>query len=205
MIIFDVEDYRAMHRLCAEVTRETTNPDLLQYIDLQFSNDNPDEVVAYASNTFQVHRITLPVIIDQKHWGHLPEHLFIMPGLRLLKGVHTVTLDWDDKEYHLRALTVDGTERSAFDAPMMSAVGMNYQSLERKVIDDISHCNHGDGQYSIVVNPKYLMEALNGLKTCDMVVLNFGDPNKPFIVRPYANEYFRACAIVYPIRTHEVR
>lgn len=205
MITFDVEDYRDMHRLCAEVTRATTNPDILHYIDLQFSNDNQDEVKAFASNTLQIHRINVPCIIDPKHWGHLPEHLYIFPGLVLPRHVKTVTLDWDENEYHLRAINAEGHERAAYDGPMISAPGMNYQAIEHKVIEDISAINRGDGRYSIVVNPKLLMNAMNGMKTCEKVVLNFGDPNKPFIVRPYGNEFLHACAIIYPIRTHEIR
>lgn len=78
-----------------------------------------------------------------------------------------------------------------------------YPDLEnfaiKTALDSIDKENHGRGQYMIVVNPRYLLTALESLKDCNAVVMNFGSLVQPFIIRPYDKEQDRM-ALVYPVR-----
>ena len=55
-------------------------------------------------------------------------------------------------------------------------------------------------EYSIAVNPAYLLDALNGMKNQDTVILEFGTAYEPFIVHPYKTEDLDAMSLVLPVR-----
>ena len=56
-------------------------------------------------------------------------------------------------------------------------------------------------QYRIGVNPKYLINALSGMKEQETVILEFGTDVQPFLIHPYKKEDLDALSIVLPVRT----
>ena len=98
-------------------------------------------------------------------------------------------LDKNARELEERKLTVDVGEVLDYENKVIEPNLKNMDSY-----------NHGEGQYMFVVNPRYLMDALQGVKTCQKVILNFGSQVQPVFIRPYMDEYSDILEMVWPVR-----
>ena len=73
----------------------------------------------------------------------------------------------------------------------------DYEKLERSVVETIP------GDKWVVVDPKMLLNCLEGLKSCDSVIIQLNkDPHQPFVIEPYSTSKLdlNAELIVAPVR-----
>ena len=70
----------------------------------------------------------------------------------------------------------------------------------RLMILPVKTSQDGSGKYFIAVNPKYLISALEGMKSCKRVILNFAERNQAFTIRPFNDGSIDTTALVLPVR-----
>lgn len=197
----NVYSWKDIMRTCAPCTAsEKDARELLKYIDFFFKDGI---VTACGSNAFQISRveITNAVIKDAPLMGF---HLFIPP---MKTPPHTksveIHVDEDAGKYTVIFLDDDTEEADVLEAVEKECVRgepMDFGSFFKKAQDNFDKTSRdGSGQYHIVVNTKFLLNALEGMKSQPTVIFNFGDPNNPFTIRPFGGD-MDATALVYPVR-----
>ena len=105
----------------------------------------------------------------------------------------------DDDEYSVTFLNKTGEKIVAFSQDIVHIEPMNYERFFETAHKNFDEFNHGEGKYWIAVNPKYLLNALEGLKQFDNVILNFGTNVQPFSIRD-GNGSMKVEALVLPVR-----
>ena len=59
-----------------------------------------------------------------------------------------------------------------------------------------------DERFEVAVNPQYLLDAINAVKSEKRIILNVGDPLRPITIRPDSGINQQMCGIL-PIRKHD--
>lgn len=193
---FAVADWRSIMRVCGSIAA-TCPPDRItcRYILLRFESG---ECVAYGSNASQITRLSVPCTTAFVPIGY---ELMILP-MKVPARTKFVELDIDpDKKcFTISYIDEDNDIIDATPCEFFDGEHLDYEYFYKKATDSIEQYNHGEGRYVIAFNPKYLINALEGFKSCDHVIVNFANTNDPFMIRPYGDEKVHATAIVYPVR-----
>ena len=193
-----VYQWREIMRVCGSVMSnyESDNP-ALRYIDMCFHDEFGGYHVAYGSNGCQISRVIFQCDTDDIPWGY---HLLI-PAMKTPARTRSVEIHLDDdaKEYNIVFLDEDNDIISAVRSQFADANPLDYKSFFKKAHENFDQYNHGEGKYCIAVNPKYLLSALEGFKSCDNVILNFGSHVHPFTIRP-GDDSMNAEALILPVR-----
>lgn len=193
-----VYQWREIMRVCGSVMSnyESDRP-ALRYIDLCFRDGFIGYHVAYGSNGYQISRVIFQCDTDDIPFGY---HLLI-PAMKTPAGTRSVEihLDDDEKEYDIAFLDEDNDIIGAVHSPFADANPLDYKSFFKNAHENFDQYNYGEGKYCIAVNPKYLLSALEGFKSCDNVILNFGSSVQPFTICP-GDDSMNAEALILPVR-----
>lgn len=193
---FKVADWRDILRVCGTIAASNPKDRIVtQYLDFHF---NGPECCVYGSNGAQISRIVVPCVNQDIP----PEYRLLVPPMKIPARTRSVEIHIDDgiKEYEVICLDSEDDVIDAVRSSFCACDLPDYGSFFDKVWKDIDVYNNGEGKYFIAVNPKYLMNALEGLKSCDHVILNFANRHQPFMIRPYGDEYIDVTAMVCPVR-----
>lgn len=189
--------WKDIMRVCGPITNTTPKDKIsCRYIDLWIGKY---ELTAYGSNAIQISKVNVPCDADAAPYGGY--HLLI-PPMKTPAGTRYVEIHSNDeeKEYTVMFLDIDKDIISAVTSPMFDGKPLDYEDFYRKAqknFDD--HSRDGAGEYYIVVNPKLLLNALEGFKSSEKVILNFGSRVQPFMIRDF-DQNVDATALIYPIR-----
>lgn len=167
-------DWRTMMRVCGGVAK-TSLPEaiLTKYLDLHIANN---EIMAYGSNGSQIARVSFPCVMDDSSACFT---LMVSPE-KVIAGTKRVELfvDFENEVYDIVYIDdvddiLDSTHHGFFDG-----IPINY---EQHIFDAFQRVHH----HTMVINPKHLLTALQGLKDAEYVIMDFGDTSQPFLLRPY--------------------
>lgn len=192
---FNVYSWRDIMRICGGVASTSSKDKIIcQYIDLCFKTV---ECVAYGSNAYQVSRVSVPCEIKDLPDGY---HLLIKP-MKIPSGTKFVEIHIDqaNKKFDIAFIDADDDIRDAAVCEFFDGDPMDYEMFYKRSHESIDKYGHGEGKYCISVNPRYLITALEGLKSCDHVILNFADRTDAFSIRPW-DDSIDAEALVLPVR-----
>ena len=193
-----VNQWRNIMRVCcpAITNYESDNP-AIRYIDLCFQDESAGCHVAYGSNGFIVSRVIFRCDTDDIPWHY---HLLI-PSMKTPARTRSVEIHLDDdaKEYDVVFLDEDNDIINALHSPFADAVPLDYKYFFKKAHDNFDRYNNSNGRYCIAVNPRHLMSALEGFKSCDNVVLNFGSSVQSFAITP-GDDSMNAETLILPVR-----
>ena len=195
---FDVVHWRDVIRACnAVIATNDKDRILTKYMDFVFDLYDRSAVV-YGSNGCMITRVTVPCEIKD-----IPKdyHLLI-PPLKIPAHTKSIEIHIDEEKKEYTIIFIDSEDEiiDTFISDFVDGQPLDYESFYKKAQDNFeSHSKDGTGKYFIAVNPKYLLAALEGLKSCDSVIMNFGSVVQPFTIRPYDGD-IDATALVYPIR-----
>lgn len=192
---FNVYDWKDIMKVCGSVAEVYEERIMLTYIKIDCDNGR---FTAYGSNGFQLSRLCgrcemddncpvsflLPVMKTPPKTAKVE----IMPKVEVLGG-KTVLYFYDK----------NGNVTTTTDVEIPDGEYIDAANFFKRAEDGINLYNHGQGSYMVAVNPRYLMNALEGMKGCESVILNFASPVEAFMIRPY-KEDLEASALVYPVR-----
>ena len=193
---FAVADWRSIMRICGSISA-TCRPEQItcRYILLRF---DVFECVAYGSNGTQITRISVPCTVSEVPAGY---QLMVLP-MKVPARTKFVELDIDEvsKNYTVSYIDEDNDIIDAQLCNFFDGEPMDYEYYCNKTQDTISQYGYGEGKYVTFINPKILINALDGFKSCDYVILNFADRFDPFTIRSYDDDRINTLAIVNPAR-----
>ena len=192
---FHVQDWRDIMRICGSITATCPKNHRKECEYILFHVDG-GMCTAYGSNGFQCSKVT----VDCMYSG-LASPSFMIRPIKAPAHTRMVEIHFSDVGPTCDIFFVDE------DSDILDAVGcelgtcdpIDFEQFFQKAHDNFGRDNYGAGKYSIAVNPEYLMTALDGLKSCDSVVLNFGSPVEPFTIRPL-DDSIKAEAFVLQVR-----
>ena len=193
-----VYKWREIMKVCGSVVSnyENDNP-ALRFIALCFNRHIAGEHFAYGSNGFQISRVTFYCDAGSIPW----QFNLLIPPMKTPSGTRWVEfhINEEEKEFDIAFIDDDDDIISAVRSPFTDAVPLDYESFFEKTHENFDQYNHGEGKYCIAVNPKYLLSALEGFKSCDNVILNFGSHVQPFTIRP-GDDSMNSEAMILPVR-----
>lgn len=207
-IIFDVWSFREMQKSCGAVkaTPADGRP-ALERICLTFSMDynrrpsSSDMCAAvchaYGSNGYQITRMDVPCELSE-----MPDEKaqILLDHVKIPPKTETIILNTDRKDVLELAFINKEGGATITDQPKLEAgAPIDFGQMCKKFSNQIDQYNKGQGQYWIAVNPKYLINALEGMKDKESVMLHFGSQVQPFMIRPRDSES-NVSAWVFPIR-----
>lgn len=200
-IIFDAWDWRDIMRVCGAAISLDEARTMLHYIKIHCEGNF---FKAYATNGYQVSTIEGKCVMKDRF---SPVDALILPQKTPAK-TRTVELNpyvnkAGESRVSVHNLYFYDKDKNVTGTCDVEIPDGEYLDLEGKIIkpalENIGRSNHGEGQYMIAVNPKYLIAALEGMKDRDSVILNFGSPVQPFLIRPFKDDQ-NITALVYPVR-----
>lgn len=200
VIKFDVWTWRDIMRVCGNVVSKNDARKALQYIRIRCENNR---FTAVGANEFQVSTIEgscemkelwpmVEILIQPRKIPVKTKLVELIPFTNVSSenGVKVHTLCFYDKD-----MNVTGS----WNEPVIMHEYISIDRVIKLARDNIDGYNHGEGAYTIAVNPRYLIAALEGMTDCNAVILNFGSRVQPFMIRPYDREQDRT-ALVFPFR-----
>lgn len=194
---FSSQSWRDILRVCGSVSMSCPNEnDVCRYLDLCFIGTN---CIAFGSNTYQVSRVSVPCEITDIPFDY---HLLVLPE-KVPPRSRFIELHIDEKKQEYTIVYIDGEDEEidASIVPFFAGGRIDYEDIFSKAQEQIWEYNHGFGKYHIAVNPKLLMAALDGMKSCDSVIFNFAGINQPFTVRPFDDDDgLAAKALIFPVK-----
>jgi len=192
---FSVYDFKDIMKICGSVTA-TTEKDKprCQYIDLYF--DPADHsCTACGCNGYQLSTVKV-----RCEYRDIPfDYHLLIPPMKVVPRTKTVKINIDEDGYSVAFIDEDEDILKAVSSPFTDVEPMDYKALISSMRTHIEKYNHGEGAYCICVNPRYLITALESLKSCDSVYLNFSDRVHAFTVRP-GDDSVAAEAFILPVR-----
>lgn len=193
VVKFNVRDWREIIKTCGAVTATCPSErEVCRYIDLLFMGN---ECVAYGSNCSQVTKTCVPCVNVDIPWMY---HLLVLPE-KIPPRTHCVELFVDPKakEYMIVYSDTEDDEIDGHTVPFFEGDPPDYDAMFKDAHKHLDSFDFGYGKYHIMVNPNILMNALEGMKSFDRVVLKFGDMAHPFTISP---EWDSSAieALVYP-------
>lgn len=178
-ITFDIYNYRDMIRVCGTLAMNAP-PDhpAWQYLDLTF-DDHRCKV--YGANGVQVARMYVPCQTDEVPFDY---HLMIHP-VKPTSHTKTVELYVDPSAgtYTLVFIDAEGEVLDSVTEPLCQLSPISFDDMYKRLEANLGV--EGTGNYTIAVNPKVLLRALESLKPYDKVIFNFASPVQPFRLFPY--------------------
>ena len=195
--VFNVWDFKDIQKVCSPMLATDDARIALTYMDLEFMDNR---CTAYGSNGYQVSKITVPCTMTEKPFE--PIKVLLRP-IKIPAKTKKIILNTDDSEtLYLTFFDKDNGLTGDMSQPVEHAEPLKFEeNVFKPSLDKIGSAgNFGEGKYSIVVDPKYLMNALSGMQDCKTVIFNFSDPLSPFLLRPYKDEDFDAMSLVFPCR-----
>lgn len=195
-IKFTVYAWRDIMKICGAITLTCPKEMIIcRYIDLRFESC---ECIAYGSNGCQFTRISVPCECRDVPWQY---HLLVKP-MKIPSGTKFVEIHIDQKNKKFDVAYIDAEDdiRDAVVCDFFDGDPFDYERFWQKTHDTLNQYNQGSGQYFICVNPKYLINALEGMKSCDRVIMNFGSCVDGFTIRPYDDDQPNIEAVIYPVR-----
>lgn len=124
-----------------------------------------------------------------------PVKLHVLP-IKIPAAVKTVVIDEEEMSTRITMIYKDG-QRETIRQDKEDVNYFDYAKLEKSVIETIP-----DNKW-VVVDPKLLLNCLNGLKDCESVIIHMNaDPIKPILIKPYGESELDLDAevIVSPVR-----
>lgn len=189
---FDVWSFKDIQKVCAPALAETEARPLLAYIDLEFTDD---WCSAYGSNGFQISKVTVPCKLSTK--GLLePVKVLIKPVKVPAKTKRVLLRTGDPETLYFAFYGESNTLIDETSQPVIKGDPVPFDSIFKTARDKL------DDNRFIVMNPSYLMAALEGMKNCESVIINYGSQTDAITVRPYMgkNCEIQAEALVFPVR-----
>lgn len=192
MIEFDIWTYHDMMNVCGTVISVDEARKMLTFINVQCENNR---FAAYGSDGYRVARLRGKCTMTNQ----APVSFLIAPQKA---PAHTEHVWFEVKPDSLTIIFLDKKDRTLEKREQVIPAGETLD-LEGKIIQpglkNLDSYNNGEGMYMIVVNPRYLLDALQGVKDCKKVILNFGNAVQPFFIRPYRDDK-EVLEMVYPVR-----
>ena len=195
VIKFKSNHFRDIMRICGPITSTCPdNREICHYISLVFYYDVCE---AYGSNGYQISKVEVPCILKNVY----PRFTLLIPPLKVPPRTREVEIHVDEKEkeYELMYLDEESDVIGADKYKFFEGEPLDYESFYIRAQENFDKYNNGEGKYVISVNPKYLINALEGLKSCDSVIFNFGSAVEPFLIRS-GDESVKTSALLYPVR-----
>ena len=195
IIEFNVYDWRDIMRVCGPTLGTDPNKEMLSYINVKCNNN---WFSAYGCSGYQVARVSVRCIMDAK----LLDVSFICKPQKIPVGAARVQVLHDGlpNKYTILYRDKKGCSLSAVQIEAPDGEMVDAEKIINSSLKNLDAYNYGEGKYMICVNPKYLMNALQGLKDCDAVIMNFGSRVQPFLIRPRDNSEKDVIELVLPIR-----
>lgn len=192
-----IYDWRDMVRVCGTLSTNKGDRESLRYIDLCINDESKGLCTAYGCNGYQMSRVKFMCEVHDIPW----KYHFLIDIFKAPVGSCDVVIEIneDDDEYSVTFLNKTGEKIVAFSQDIVHIEPMNYERFFENAHKNFDEFNHGEGKYWIAVNPKYLLNALEGLKQFDNVILNFGTNVQPFSIRD-GNGSMKVEALVLPVR-----
>lgn len=190
-IQFDIWTWKDIQNVVGTVISFDEAREMLHYIRLR-CQDNKFEAVA--SNGFQLSRLNGKCKMSE--YGPVDLHISPMKAPAKTAQVN-LTVDPNGENHVLYFFDKKG-EMTGFET--MTVAKGEMPDFDSKFIQPAID-NMARQQYRIGVNPKYLINALSGMKEQETVILEFGTDVQPFLIHPYKKEDLDALSIVLPVRT----
>lgn len=200
VIKFDVWTWKDIMRVCGNAISDDDAREMLHYIRIRCENNR---FTAVGANAYQAS--TIDGDCDMKEQWPSVEILIrpqkTPPKTKMVELTPFTNAPGEDgvKVHMLYFYDKDMNVTGSWDEPIIEGKYINIDAVMKAAQHNIDQCNHGEGAYMIAVNPQYLMGALEGMKDCEAVIMNFGSNVQPFIIRPFKGEQNRT-ALVFPVR-----
>lgn len=210
-IVFDVYSFRDLQKACGACVatpQEASAADrpFLERICLTFSMDNNRRLFgsdryaaichAYGSNGYQVTQMDVPCELSE-----MPDETVqvLLEPVKIPPKTDSIVLNTDRTDVLEVAFVGKDGRTTITDQPKLDSRSIEFGTMCKKFADQIDQYNNGQGQYWIAVNPKYLINALAGMKDEKSILLHFGNQVQPFMIRPKGSEQ-NVTAFVFPVR-----
>lgn len=196
---FDIYSWKDILRVAGTIAATSPKERVMtKYMDFHFPFPGNSATV-YGCNIYQASKLTVPCetrdIPDDYHLLVLPQK--VPPHTRSVE----IHINAGKKSYSLMYIDSENDIIDACDCEMIDGDPVDYESLFKKALDNFEReSTDSSGKYYIVANPRYLMNALEGMKQCDSVILNFGNQVQPFTIRPWGDNDENITALVLPVR-----
>ena len=184
-VSFDVYDFKDIQKVCSPVV-STTEEDLrrayLNYICLTVS-EIEKTCTAYGCNGYMASRITVPCKIE----GEAPKHILFSP-VKVIPKTRRVTVEpvTVGEEHSVRFIFYNECDLRLGEVvqTVIDSEPIDYADMFKRTDKAVCERCGPDGRYRIAVNPKYLLNILNGMKDAKSVLLYFGDATQAMRIYP---------------------
>ena len=187
-------DWNDLVKICGKTCDGKSRPSL-GYVYCEFVGD---WCTAYAADGFRLSKLEFRC---EKGIDLADVLILYLKPTRAPSGTKIVQLFVDQDKDQYDIVFVDGDEdvlESVTEPVPSFADPVDIPKIVKSCEENIDRYNHGQGQYCIAMNPKRLLAALEGFKSCDSVVLHFGGPYDAMMIRP--RDDLQARAFVLPMR-----
>lgn len=154
---------------------------LIECIHLDFQ---PGRVKCIAIDGHRIHEEYLPAQVDHSFSCHIDP-----PSLSSSRVGH-VTISLEDGVAYVEF----GNVRFSTKQSKTPLTVFGSEKIQELIGDD--------ERFEVAVNPQYLLDAINAVKSEKRIILNVGDPLRPITIRPDSGINQQMCGIL-PIRKHD--
>lgn len=190
VIKFNYYDWRSMMKACGSIAKLTEREDsTTKYLHMRFYDNR---CTVFGASGFQFTRYVIPC--DMGNDSYMDVTLLVSPE-KMPAGTRKVEMHIDPGKMVYSIIYLDDLEDvlATTDHDFPEDVPIDIEKIYKRILDNTEH-------YFIVVDPKKLIAALEGLKSADKVILNFGTQVQPFLIRPYGGDQEELVAGVFPVR-----
>ena len=187
---FTVWDWKEIMRCCGPCVSDNESYYSLHFIRLDFGQN---WCQTYGADSYHVVKREVPCAATLL--PTMPYTLFIRP-MKTPAGTRSVILQEPDKDtLEVVFMGKDDAIIETVKQLREKVEDINVETFFQKTINNLR-----DEKYTIAVDPRYLMNALNAMKDRDSVILHFGTCVQPFMIMPYDDGDQLTQAIVLPMR-----
>lgn len=200
VIKYDISDWKNLMKICGTVAAfGFRQRPILGYISIYADTVN-NVTTCYACNGYQAGKLVIPCRLQDVPHNY---RLMILP---VKAPSHTrsveIHIDGDKKSYIV--IFIDDEDEivgSTDDYDFFDGEPLDVEQFYKKAQEAFDKTSQdGSGKYFIAVNPKYLISALEGMKSCEIIIMNFAERNQAFTIRPFNDGSIDAAALVLPVR-----